>query len=124
MASLALTFVVIGAAILALPHLDRRNNRARFALFVVCIVLTWRYVGWRFGMTLPPLGWRLDSLYAWSFSTVEALANIGWTLGFITLSRTRDRGPEATAWSEWLNQAPRMPRVDILITSYNEDEAI
>jgi len=124
MDNLALTLVVIGAAILVLPHLDRNDNRARFGLFAVCIVLSWRYVTWRFAVTLPPLALRIDSLYPWAFSTVEALANIGWTLGFIILSRTIDRRQEAAEHRSWLMRLDRAPRVDILITTYNEDESI
>ena len=47
--------------------------------------------------TLPPLAFRFDSLYAWGFSLVEVAVNIGWTLGFVMLSRTRNRSSEATA---------------------------
>src|SRR5215468_3425544 len=50
-----LTFVLIGAATLLLPHLDRRDNRARMALFGICILLVWRYVAWRFSVSIPPL---------------------------------------------------------------------
>jgi cellulose synthase (UDP-forming) len=104
MDNLALTLVVIGAAILVLPHLNTTDNRARFGVFAVCIVLTWRYVAWRFAVTLPPLALRIDSLYPWAFSTIEALANLGWVLGFITLSRTIDRRQEATQQRSWLNR--------------------
>ena len=124
MDNLALTLVVIGAAILVLPHLNTTDNRARFGVFAVCIVLTWRYVAWRFAVTLPPLALRIDSLYPWAFSTIEALANLGWVLGFITLSRTIDRRQEATQQRSWLNRLARAPRVDILIATYNEDESI
>src|SRR5262245_59406625 len=124
MSDFALTFVVIGAAMLVLPHLDPRDNRARLGLFAICIVLTWRYVGWRFATTLPPFALSLDSLYPWTFATIEALANLGWTLGFIILSRTIDRRPEATANRAWLDRLVRPPRVDILIPTYNEDESV
>src|SRR5215470_8448733 len=98
----SLTFLVVGAALLALPQLDRNDNRVRFALFSVCIVLTWRYVGWRFATTLPPLTLRPDSLYPWLFATIEGLANLGWTIGFLTLARTRDRTSEVNAHRGWL----------------------
>jgi cellulose synthase (UDP-forming) len=124
MNELALTLLVAGAAILVLPHLDRTDNRARSCVFAVCILLTWRYVAWRFEVTLPPLAWSLDSLYPWAFTTVEALANLGWVVAFVTLSRTRDRSREATDYRPWLAQMPRAPRVDILIPTYNEDESI
>ena len=86
-----------------MPLLDSRDERARAALFAVCIGLTWRYVGWRFLATLPPFALRVDSLYAWVFWLVEALANVGWTLGFVTLARTRDRSREATDNTAWLD---------------------
>src|SRR5690348_13571827 len=101
MEHLALSFAVAGAALLALPLLDPKNDRARAALFGICILLIWRYLWWRFETTLPPLEWRFDSLYAWAFSTTEAIAILGWTIGFVTLSRTKDRSAEATEQCAW-----------------------
>jgi cellulose synthase/poly-beta-1,6-N-acetylglucosamine synthase-like glycosyltransferase len=123
MEHLGLSLVVLGAAILALPFLNPKDERARVALFGICILLTWRYVWWRFAATLPPFALRFDSLYAWGFSLVELVANLGWILGFITLSRTRDRGREGVASRIWLDRLPRPSRVDVLITTYNEEEA-
>src|SRR5262249_1437473 len=65
-----------------------------------------------------------DSLFAWGFSTVEALAVVGWTISFITLSRSRDRSSEATEQLAWLELLPSLPRVDVLIATYNEEKAI
>ena len=113
-----------GAAILALPFLEPRNNRARTALFAICIALTWRYILWRFTETLPSFELGVGSLYAWGFSTIEALACLGWTISFINLSRTKSRSDEATEQRGWLARLPHLPRVDVLITSYNEDERI
>src|SRR5947209_12944433 len=120
----ALSFLLIGAAALVLPFLDPRDSRARLVLFGVCIVLTWRYVAWRFVATIPPLAPRMDSLYPWAFAIVEAAAAIGSTLAYITLGRTLDRAPEATANRAWLAGLMRLPRVDVLITTYNEEEPI
>ena len=119
-----LTLGLIGAAILALPFLDPRDNRARTALFAISIVLIWRYVLWRFAETLPPFELRFTSLYAWGFSIVEAVTCLGWTISFVNLSRTNTRSDEATIQRGWLARSPEMPRVDVLITTYNEDERI
>jgi cellulose synthase (UDP-forming) len=119
-----LTFALAGAAIIALPYLDPKDNRVRTALFAICTVLTWRYVAWRFADTLPPFELRLDSLYAWGFSLVEALACLGWTLGFLNLSRTKERSGEATEQRAWLDRLEQPPRVDVLIATYNEDKGI
>ena len=121
--SFGLTFALAGAAVVALPFLDPKDDRARTALFAICLVLTWRYVIWRFTDTLPPFELHFDSLYAWAFSVVEALACLGWTLGFLNLSRTKNRSQEATEQAARLaGQTP--PRVDVLIATYNEDWSI
>jgi cellulose synthase (UDP-forming) len=119
-----LTLALAGTAIITLPLLDPKDNRARTALFAICIILTWRYIIWRFTDTLPPFEFRFNSLYAWGFSLVEALACLGWTISFVNLSRTRSRSSEATRQRAWLTSRPRLPRVDILITTYNEEESI
>jgi cellulose synthase (UDP-forming) len=124
MHAFGLTFLIAGAAIIALPFLDPKDSRARTALFALCIVLTWRYIVWRFAETLPPLELRFDSIYAWGFSIVEALACVGWTFGFVNLARTRSRSGEATEQRAWLTGLPKMPRVDVLITTYNEEAGI
>ena len=119
-----LTFVLIGASILLLPHLDPRDNRARVILFSISIVLVWRYIAWRLSATIPPLALTVESLYAWMFAIVEATAALGSTIAYITLARTLDRGREATEARAWLAGLERAPRVDVLITTYNEDETI
>jgi cellulose synthase (UDP-forming) len=119
-----LTFVLIGAATLLLPYLDPRDDRARMALFGICILLVWRYIAWRLSATIPPLALRLESLYAWMFALVEAAAAVGSTVAFVTLARTLDRRHEATEARAWLEGLERPPRVDVLITSYNEEETI
>ncbi len=124
MGSLGLAFLVVGGGIITLPFLDPKDERTRTALFAICIVLIWRYVLWRFAATLPAFALRFDSLYAWGFSSVEALACLGWTIGFVHLSRTRDRSREATEHRVWLAGLTQPPRVDVLITTYNEDESI
>ena len=109
MNELGLTFFLVGAAILVLPFCDRKNNSVRSVLFGVCIALTWRYVWWRFAETLPPLALTFDSLFAWGFSAVEALAVVGWTASFVTLSRTKDRSREATEQSAWISVGSPAP---------------
>jgi cellulose synthase (UDP-forming) len=124
MNSLALTLLIIGSAMLALPFLDPKDDRARIALFGACGILTWRYVVWRFADTLPPLALGVDSLYAWGFAIIEASACLGWTFGFANLSRTKSRSGEASEHRAWLERLPHPPRVDVLIATYNEDENI
>jgi cellulose synthase (UDP-forming) len=122
--ALALSFVLVGAAALVLPYLDRTDNRARAAVFAVATLFTWRYVAWRFTATLPPLAPIAASLYPWLFFVLELISAIGATIGFVTFSRTLDRRDEATEYRNWLERLPILPRVDVLIATYNEDLAI
>jgi cellulose synthase/poly-beta-1,6-N-acetylglucosamine synthase-like glycosyltransferase len=124
MEHLALTLAITGAAILVLPLLRPKDDRARATLFGICILLSWRYLWWRFDATLPPFQWRFESLFAWAFSIVEAIAILGWTISFVTLSRSKDRSAEVIERSDRLNRMERLPRVDVLITTYNEEEPI
>ena len=119
-----LTLALCGCALIGLPFLDPKDNRARTALFAICIILTWRYILWRFTDTLPPVSLRFESLYAWGFSLTEALACLGWTFGFINLSRTKSRSDVATRQRSWLLASKHLPRIDVLITTYNEEERI
>lgn len=124
MEDFGLAFLVVGVGILALPYLNPKDDRVRVVLFGVCILLIWRYVWWRFAATMPPFALSFDSLFAWCFSSVEALAIVGWTVCFVTLSRTRDRSCEATEQRASLERSNLWPRVDVLIATYNEEMAI
>ena len=49
---------------------------------------------------------------------------LGATMALIFLTRTRNRTPEANANVPWLKSLPEQPLVDVLICTYNEEEAI
>src|SRR5437868_14907346 len=110
-----LTLALCGCALIGLPFLDPKDNRTRTALLAICIVLTWRYIFWRFTDTLPRLALRFESLYAWGFSVSEALACRGWTFGFINLSRTKSRCDEATRQRTWPDATSHLPCIGAFI---------
>ena len=124
MPDLGLSVILITAAGLLLPQLNPNNNRARFLIFGLCILLSWRYLAWRFAATIPPLSPTLDSLYPWTFAILETVMMVGATISLLTLSRTIDRSGEATRHGPWLDGLPRPPRVDVLIATYNEEVSI
>ena len=79
---------------------------------------------WRITETLPPLSEPLDFSVGAIFTLVELLAMIGTSLALIFLTRTKDRTPEANANVPWLKSLPEQPLVDVLVCTYNEEEAI
>ncbi|PWC31264.1 glycosyltransferase [Azospirillum sp. TSO35-2] len=122
-ASFAPALLLCGAALALLPFLDRGDVRVRSVLFGLCILLGWRYMAWRFAVSIPPLALDAEVLSAWAFGLLEAGTTISATLAFIMLSRTVDRSPEADAHAGWWREG-EPPQVDVLIATYNEEEAI
>jgi cellulose synthase (UDP-forming) len=115
---------IVFLAIAVLPWLSRKNNWARTGVIALCLFVSWRYMFWRVGETLPPPGLTLDFAAGVLFTLVEGLAMIGGTLSLMFLMRTSDRTPEVLRNLGWLRSQPRAPKVDVLICTYNEDETI
>jgi cellulose synthase (UDP-forming) len=115
---------VVFLAIAILPWLDRGNHWARTSAIVVCIFVSWRYLLWRIGYTLPPAGLTLDFVAGVIFMAVEALAMIGGTLSMVFLTRTSDRSADVQHNLRWLLSLPEAPKIDVLICTYNEDENV
>jgi cellulose synthase (UDP-forming) len=117
--------IVMGLiAIGVLPWLDRNNTVARTIAISACLFLAWRYMLWRITDTLPPIDQTLDFAVGAVFTLVEMLSMLGATVALIFLTRTRNRTPEANANVAWLKSLPEQPLVDVLICTYNEEEAI
>jgi len=122
-ASLAPTLLVAGLALLVLPFARPDQPVVRALALGAVVLLAWRYMAWRFTETIPPPGLSVDAIAAWGFALLEAGTVLSSTFAFAILSRTRDRRAEADRHAGWWRPG-RPPRVDILIATYNEEEAI
>ena len=122
-AALAPSALVVGLALIVLPFCRRGEPLVRAALLGAAFLLSIRYMAWRFAETVLPLGFTIDAVAGWSFALLEAGTLASSSLAFLFLSRTRDRGPEADRHAAWWRPGPA-PAVDILIATYNEEEAI
>jgi cellulose synthase (UDP-forming) len=111
-------------AIAILPWLDRNSTLARTCTIAVCLFLAWRYMLWRILDTLPPVGLTLDFGLGVLFTFVETTAMVGSSISLFFLTRTRNRSAEADRDIDWLKSLPRPPLVDVLVCTYNEEEAI
>ena len=116
--------LVAGAGFAVLPWLKRDSSIARAIVVAIVLALMWRYMLWRWFSTLPPFGFTLDTLTALVFICVETAALVGATISFFFLSRVRDRAAEVEANMGWLTSLPTPPLIDVLICTYNEEEAI
>ncbi len=118
-----LGLVVAGALALILPWLDR-NTRFRAIPIAIAVALTLRYLYWRVTVTIPPTNQLDDIIAGIVFLAIEPLCVSGMVLSFITLSRARNRTPEVAANAGWLRRKKTPPLVDVLICTYNEEQAI
>ncbi len=122
-AALAPAALVIGLCLMVLPLFRPDHPWVRAGALVVVVVLAWRYVVWRFTETVTPLGFDVDAFVSWTFAILEAGTIVSSTIAFAILSRTKERSAEADRHRGWWGRDPA-PRVDILIATYNEEEAI
>lgn len=115
---------VLGLALVLPQIVDRQKNWHRTLLFAIAAVLALRYAWWRMTETLAPFGLTWDWAASWSLFGFELAALVGSLSGFAIMSRTRDRTAEVEANLGWWARGPDpqpMPRVSILIATYNED---
>lgn len=111
-------------AVAILPWLDRNSSMARTGALAVCLLLAWRYMLWRIFYTLPPAGLTLDFATGVAFTAVEFLSMVGASISWFFLTRTVNRTAQADRNIPWLKSLPKEPLVDVLICTFNEEEAI
>ena len=122
MEPLAPAAIATGLLCLVLPWANRETPGVRAALVAICLILTWNYLLWRITETLPVFGFTCDFLFGLGFLTVEVLTAVGGTITWIFLSRSSSQSQTVAANMPWLMQA--CPLVDVLICTYNEEQAI
>lgn len=121
--ALAPGLAAAGLAVMLAPLLRHDRTPARVLMVGVALLLLMRYFHWRVTATLPPVGWTADFAAGSIFLVAEAASLSAAILASIFLCRTRNRSPEVEANKAWL-AALEPPLVDVLICTYNEEEAI
>ncbi|MCK1493318.1 glycosyltransferase [Bradyrhizobium sp. 180] len=119
LAAFAGAAVIVGLRLAVLPLLSPTRWYWRALLLGAAVVLSWRYVEWRFTETLAPLGWTADALFSWGFAMLEALTVLSSSIAFFILTRVKERTAEADRHIGWWSRG-QPPLVDIFITTYNE----
>jgi len=121
-AAMGPTLFIIGCLIVGLPLLNADTTAGRLFPCLGCILLIARTIAWRVTETLPPFTLAPDSIGAYLFVFFEVLSSTSSMLLFMFLSRTIDRTKQATRNGAWVRT--RGMRVDLLIPTYNEEQAI
>ena len=114
--------LILGAA-LVLPSIVRPHVALHRALLLGGSgILAARYLWWRGTETLAPFGLTVDMAASWSLFALEALALVSSMSAFVIMSRYRLRSEEADANAGWWDKS--MPKVALLIATYNEDRDV
>ena len=103
---------------------NRTNSTVRTCAILISLILGWRYMLWRIFETLPSASNPVDFFAGAIFTAVEALAMLGTTASQIFLTRTRNRTAEADRNVPLLLAQKSLPKIAVLICTYNEDESI
>ncbi|MBN8909155.1 MAG: efflux RND transporter periplasmic adaptor subunit, partial [Rhodospirillales bacterium] len=123
-AAFAPGLAALGLCLLLMTTMKREWRFARLGVMAVSVALLGRYLVWRLSSTLPPLDTPLDFTVGVIFLTAEALTIIASMMSLFFLMRTRERVSDVAANLPWLDALPRKPLIDVLICTYNEEEAI
>jgi cellulose synthase (UDP-forming) len=118
------SLALLGGGLVAMATLKRGAPSTRMGLMAVSVALLLRYYYWRVTSTLPPTDLSLDFVAGVFFLFAETMGLLAAILCMFFLSRSSDRGPDVERNTPWLEALPRKPLVDVLICTYNEEEAI
>jgi cellulose synthase (UDP-forming) len=121
-AAIGPTLFIIGCLIVGLPLLNADTTAGRLFPCLGCILLIARTIVWRVTETLPPFALTPDAIGAYLFVFFELLSSTSSMLLFVFLSRTIDRTKQATRNGAWVRTGSM--RLDLLIATYNEEQAI
>lgn len=121
--ALAPGLAAAGLAVMLTPWLRHDQTPARVLMVGIALLLLMRYFIWRVTETLPEAGWSVDFAAGIAFLLAESASLLAATLASIFLCRTRNRSQEVEDNKAWL-AALEPPLVDVLICTYNEEEAI
>ena len=118
--SLAEMTVVVGLALILPSVIDTKSTLHRSVLYTFAAILGLRYLVWRALYTISPLELSWDCLASWSLLGFESATMLCSISTFALMSRTKNRSAEADAHLAWWG-TDTLPRVAILIATYNED---
>ena len=116
--------VIVLALLLLLPALPRGVPSLRFLAAVVLLFFNVRYVTWRIYETLPEPGFTAAFIWAALFFTAEMLAIIEITWHTFVCIQLSDRRAEADSCEQSLRARHRVPSVDVVILTVNENRRL
>jgi cellulose synthase (UDP-forming) len=120
----ALPLAVAGFCIGVLPFLPVQRTWARCLAIAVGLLVTGRYVFWRFTeTTLPADPLTGAGFWVWLVFAFEAVAILNFSITYLMLTRRTDRRTDADRHAARLRALPaaEVPGVDVFICTYNEE---
>ena len=116
--------LMLAGAIAILPFADRNHPIVRLCAVSFTFAFLLRYIVWRVLHTLPPASRPIDLAAGLVFMIAEVVVLCGSASTLVILSRTLKRTKQVDRNIPWLQSLDPTPLIDVLICTYNEEEAI
>jgi len=117
--------LLVNAAVLVALILGKRSSTFwRTEVCLACAISIGSYLAWRFHYILYSEGLTpMDSFLTKLLFAFEVINFADFAIFLLTMSRYRDRSPEADAAQAALEARPQdeWPRIDIFVATYNEE---
>jgi cellulose synthase (UDP-forming) len=119
----AATLAVAAFCIALLPALPTQKTWARLLAVSLGLIITLRYLSWRFIETVLPTDATTPAgVWVWIVFLFELAALANASITYVMLTRTTNHSPEADQHERRLRALPpaSLPRVDVFLCTYNE----
>jgi cellulose synthase (UDP-forming) len=115
--------LLLGMFLVFGPWLPTKKTWARSLLVALVLFLSFRYLKWRLDNTLPGGIYSLEHVWMYAVYAVEIVGTLSLGVMLLVMTRTSNRSQEADAHEARLRSMDpnQLPRVDILIPTYNEE---
>lgn len=113
-----------GMLLLATAILPREGRALRWLILAVGLLTGVTYLAWRACATVPRFHWTLPALLAWGFLLIEIPKQLNEFISYLFLTRRSDRSAEADEHDARLRRCKAVPKVDVFIPTYNENQTI
>lgn len=116
--------IVVALSAIATAIAPRPTPASRAVILLISAGFMANYAWWRLTQTLPAARFSAEYAVGIIFLAFETAGTLAAALSLLFLTRSRDRSCDSDNNAQWLKDEAQDPQVDVLICSYNEEQAI
>jgi cellulose synthase (UDP-forming) len=122
-----LNLLVLGFFLGISPLLPHKKRWSRRIVVAIGLTIATRYMWWRLTETLLPVDpLSLRGVWYWLVFLCEFIVFLIFSFNYLVQTDITDWSPHADKYEAWLRTLPadRLPTVDVMIPTYNEDRDV